>query len=93
MLGANHSYRTYRSQSVYGEDFKIPTRATVANCVTQRPSYGPLSEHIVNSVYGQVSFSYKNFVYLDITGRNDWSSTLGEGNRSYFYPSVTGAFF
>ena len=91
ILGANHSLRTGRSQSVYGEDFKIPTRATIANCVIQRPSYGPLSQHIVNSVYGQVSLAYRNFAYLDVTGRNDWSSTLGEGNRSYFYPSVTGA--
>ncbi|MDT8400964.1 MAG: SusC/RagA family TonB-linked outer membrane protein [Bacteroidales bacterium] len=89
MAGANHSYRTGQSQSVYGEDFKIPTRATIANCVTQRPSYGPLNEHIVNSVYGQISLAYNDFIYLDITGRNDWSSTLPETNRSYFYPSVT----
>lgn len=91
MAGANHSYRTGRSQSVYGEQFKIPTRATIANCVIQRPSYGPLNEHIVNSVYGQISLAYNDFVYLDITGRNDWSSTLPEDNRSYFYPSVTGS--
>ena len=91
IAGANHSYRTGQSQSVYGEDFKIPTRATIANCVIQRPSYGPMSEHIVNSVYGQLSFAYNDFLYLDVTGRNDWSSTLGEGNRSYFYPSVTGS--
>ncbi|HKL33449.1 MAG TPA: SusC/RagA family TonB-linked outer membrane protein [Tangfeifania sp.] len=90
-LGGNHSYRTGEGISIYGEDFKIPTRATVANTVVQRPSYSPLSEHIINSLYGQVSFSYQNFVYLDVTGRNDWSSTLAEGNRSYFYPSVTGA--
>jgi len=91
IAGGNHSYRTGRSQSVYGEQFKIPTRATIANCVTQRPSYGPLNEHIINSVYGQVSLAFRNFAYLDITGRNDWSSTLPEANRSYFYPSVTAA--
>ncbi|MBS0011010.1 MAG: hypothetical protein KFF49_06355, partial [Bacteroidales bacterium] len=89
IAGANHSYRTGRSQSVYGEQFKIPTRATIANCVIQRPSYGPLNEHIVNSVYGQASLAFRDFAYLDITGRNDWSSTLPEANRSYFYPSVT----
>jgi len=89
IAGANHSYRTGESQSIYGEDFKIPTRPTVANCVVQRPSYGPLNEHIVNSVYGQISLAYNDFIYLDVTGRNDWSSTLPEENRSYFYPSVT----
>jgi len=90
-IGGNHSYRTYEGMSIYGEDFKIPTRATVANAVVQRPSYSPLSEKIINSTYGQLSLSYQNYMYLDVTGRNDWSSTLGEGNRSYFYPSVTGA--
>ncbi|MGE8290456.1 MAG: SusC/RagA family TonB-linked outer membrane protein [Sphingobacterium sp.] len=47
----------------------------------------------INSVYGFLNFDWKNQVYLDITGRNDWSSTLmytdGSGNVSYFYPSVT----
>jgi TonB-linked SusC/RagA family outer membrane protein len=91
-IGGNHSYRTAESISIYGEDFKIPTRATVANSVVQLPSYSPMAEKIINSVYGQASISYRNFIYIDVTGRNDWSSTLGEGNRSYFYPSVTGSF-
>jgi TonB-linked SusC/RagA family outer membrane protein len=90
-VGGNHSYRTSEGMSIYGENFKIPTRATVANAVVQRPSYSPMSEKIINSLYGQASLSYQNFIYLDVTGRNDWSSTLGEGNRSYFYPSVTGS--
>jgi TonB-linked SusC/RagA family outer membrane protein len=91
-IGGNHSYRTYEAISIYGENFKIPTRATVANSIVQTPSYSPLSEKEINSLYGQASFSYKNFLYLDVTGRNDWSSTLGEGSWSYFYPSVTGTF-
>ena len=35
---------------------------------------------------------YKRFLFLDVTGRNDVSSTLAEGNRSYFYPAVSGSF-
>lgn len=89
--GGNHSYRTYEAMSIYGEDFKIPTRATVANSLVQRPSYTPMQEHVVNSLYFQASLSYRDFAYLDVTGRNDWSSTLPEANRSYFYPSVTGS--
>ncbi|WP_372647681.1 SusC/RagA family TonB-linked outer membrane protein [Draconibacterium sp.] len=89
--GGNHSYRTYEYQSIYGEDFKIPSRATVANTVTQTPSYTPLREKKVNSLYFQASLSYRDFAYLDVTGRNDWSSTLPQDNRSYFYPSVTGS--
>ena len=47
------------------------------------------SEKRVNSVYGFAQFAYDNKLYIDITGRNDWSSTLPEDNNSYFYPSVT----
>ena len=47
------------------------------------------SEMIVNSLYGLVSLGWKDAVYLDITGRNDWSSTLSPSHWSYFYPSVS----
>ncbi len=43
----------------------------------------------INSLYANLSFDYDRFAYLELTGRNDWASTLPAGNRSYFYPSVT----
>ena len=43
-------------------------------------------------VYSEFRASYKNILYLTVTGRNDWSSTLPLNNRSYFYPSVSGSF-
>lgn len=46
----------------------------------------------VNSVFGNFSGGYKDFLYLDFGWRNDWSSTLPADNNSYFYPSVTGSF-
>lgn len=42
----------------------------------------------VNSLFAKASFSYKSALFLDITGRNDWSSTLPKDSRSYFYPSA-----
>ncbi|UYW01006.1 SusC/RagA family TonB-linked outer membrane protein [Flavobacterium agricola] len=42
----------------------------------------------VNSLYALGSFSYRNLVFLDLTARNDWSSTLPAHNNSYFYPSA-----
>lgn len=45
-------------------------------------------EKSINSFYGFANFSYKDYFFIDITGRNDWSSTLAPGNNSYFYPSV-----
>jgi len=47
------------------------------------------SQKKVNSLFGQSSIGYKNMVYLDLTARNDWSSTLPKDNRSYFYPSAS----
>ena len=43
----------------------------------------------INSLFGTASFSYDGKIFVDLTGRNDWSSTLARGNWSYFYPSVS----
>lgn len=51
-----------------------------------------VSEHqnkALNSVYFSASFNYKDFLFWDITGRNDWSSTLPKENCSFFYPSLS----
>ncbi len=47
------------------------------------------SEKRINSLYGFARFAYDELIYLDLTGRNDWSSTLPTDNNSYFYPSAT----
>lgn len=49
------------------------------------------TEKRVNSLYGQVNLGYRDMFFLDATGRNDWSSTLPDGNNSYFYPSISGS--
>jgi TonB-linked SusC/RagA family outer membrane protein len=46
-------------------------------------------ERALNAIYGSAQLGYNNFAYLEVTGRNDWSSTLPAENRSYFYPSVS----
>lgn len=45
----------------------------------------------VNSLYGKFSASWKSTLFVDVTARNDWSSTLPSETRSYFYPSVSGS--
>lgn len=42
----------------------------------------------VNSIFGKVTLSWESMLFLDVTARNDWSSTLPSATRSYFYPSV-----
>jgi TonB-linked SusC/RagA family outer membrane protein len=46
------------------------------------------SQKEVHSLYGTATFGYKDAIFLDVTGRNDWSSALTKENRSFFYPSV-----
>lgn len=48
-----------------------------------------IEETEVNSLFGAAQFGYNDFLFLDITGRNDWSSTLPKANNSFFYPSVS----
>lgn len=47
------------------------------------------AKYRVNSLYFTADFGWKNQVFLNVTGRNDWFSTLSDDNNSYFYPSVT----
>jgi TonB-linked SusC/RagA family outer membrane protein len=50
--------------------------------------YGKLKTY---SYFGSAQFGFRNYAFLNITGRNDWSSTLPTANLSYFYPSVNGS--
>ncbi len=50
------------------------------------------SPEVINSVFGGVTLGYNDFLFLDLTGRNDWSSTLPTDNNSYFYPSASTSF-
>ncbi len=43
-------------------------------------------------IYSELGLSYKNYLFMNITGRNDWNSTLPVNSRSYFYPSVSSGF-
>jgi outer membrane receptor protein involved in Fe transport len=47
---------------------------------------------VVNSVLGSVSLGYQRTLFVDVTARNDWSSTLPEETNSYFYPSATASY-
>ncbi|MBD8488478.1 SusC/RagA family TonB-linked outer membrane protein [Echinicola sp. CAU 1574] len=46
----------------------------------------------INSLFATANLGYKDMLYLDLTARNDWSTTLPEDNNSYFYPSASLSF-
>ncbi|GGW23430.1 SusC/RagA family TonB-linked outer membrane protein [Arenibacter certesii] len=71
----------------------VPDLFTVKNIAPTALEYSSyLSERAINSVYGLANFGFKDMLYLDVTARNDWSSTLPIDNRSYFYPSASLSF-
>lgn len=68
----------------------IPGLYTLANIAPASLDYrSSSSEKAVFSVYGLANLGFKDMVFLDVTARNDWSSTLPKANRSYFYPSAS----
>lgn len=90
-LDGNTRYVRMDYNSVTVQDFIQPGLYTVMNGRVKDPLYS-LSERQVNSLYGAATFSFREYVYLNVTARNDWFSTLAPKNRSILYPSVTGSF-
>ena len=71
----------------------VPNLFTVKNIAPTALNYSSfISERSINSVYALGNFGFKDMLYLDVTARNDWSSTLPIDNRSYFYPSASLSF-
>lgn len=88
--------------SYYFEDERLSSSTTdglsIPGFYSLRASVGPAStsaslrRKLVYGVYGKLGLGYKSLAFVDVTGRNDWSSTLPEDNRAFFYPSVSASF-
>lgn len=91
ILGHQFNQRTIRRSRVQSEGLNIDRLYTFANAQSNVPS-NFFSRRDLFGVYGDFSFDYKNFLFLNVTGRNDWSSTLPVSNNSYFYPSASVSF-
>ncbi len=87
--GASNRSNYYKRNFISVNDVTINGLYNVANNATTNTNRSRIEEKEVNSVYAAASFGFKNFLYVDVTGRNDWSSTLPVQNNSYFYPSVS----
>lgn len=87
-FGGNRMRRRSDYNSTLVTDFVVYDLYTVQNGRIKNPIYD-LSERGVNSLYGSAEVSYKRFLYLNGTLRNDWFSTLSPANRSILYPSVS----
>lgn len=88
---AGGAYRSnYYKQNYIGvNDVTINGLYNVANNASTNTNRSAIGQYETQSVFGSVSVGYKSYLYLDVTARNDWSSTLPIENNSYFYPSVS----
>lgn len=87
-LGNNVNSRYYQYSFVSGTGLGIPGFYNVANA-SSVVSEEIEEERLILSAYGQATLDYADYLYLTLTGRNDWSSTLPTDNNSYFYPSAS----
>jgi TonB-linked SusC/RagA family outer membrane protein len=69
---------------------------SLANAATPLELFSNDARKRINSFYGSAKLGYKNFLFFEITGRNDWSSALATpvstANTAFFYPSISGSF-
>lgn len=91
MIGGNYWSQKTRDTSIQAADFIAENLYAPSNAKNQSSKY-ELYNKKMWGMYGSLDLSYKRFLYLNFTARNDWSSTLPQKNNSYFYPSVGGSF-
>ncbi|WP_207632700.1 SusC/RagA family TonB-linked outer membrane protein [Foetidibacter luteolus] len=91
IVGGNQMQQVYDNMSTAVTNFYVRDLYTIANGQVKNPLYSYWKKR-VNSLYGSVDFSFKNYLYLTVTARNDWFSTLNPTSNSYLYPSVSGSF-
>ena len=86
----NHYNGQYRNTNV--AKLLVPGLYAVSNAAVAATTDMTERHTELQSVFATATIAFKNFVFLDLTGRNDWSSTLPINNNSYFYPSASLSF-
>ncbi len=92
VFGHNVNQRTTNRQAYNGAIIISPGIYDIDNCKDVVAYGGDYEQRRLWALFGDLSLDYKNWLFLTLTGRNDWSSTLPKENRSYFYPSTSLSF-
>lgn len=92
ILGFNVNQRTGENQQVRAVNAIAFEIDDIDNYNAVTPFGGTYFRRRLLGAFGDIALGYKDFLFLNVTGRNDWSSTLPESKRSFFYPSVSSSF-
>ncbi|SEH38010.1 SusC/RagA family TonB-linked outer membrane protein [Chryseobacterium culicis] len=90
--GGSIRYNEYLMTDYQAIGLKTAGEYSLTNALFIPVKYPAPRDKHVDSVYGLLTLGYDNKIFVDVTGRNDWSSTLPKQNRSFFYPSVSTSF-
>ena len=88
-VGHNLNQRTLDRQSVLGTALVSPGIYDIDNANTLVPNGGIFSKRRLVGAFYDVTVGFNDYLFLNTTGRNDWSSTLPADSRSFFYPSAS----
>jgi hypothetical protein len=95
-FGGNRLDQTASTKQLQTSNLAQPEIFSFNNAASPIEAFQFDSKKRINSFYGIAKFGYKNYVYVDITGRNDWSSALATpfsiAGTSFFYPSISSSF-
>jgi TonB-linked SusC/RagA family outer membrane protein len=88
-LGGNRRDNRGRLKGSFVDSLVVPGLFNLGNRAVDATLSDRRSRQRVNSLYGSAQLAFNEMWFVDVTGRNDWSSTLPADSRSYFYPSIS----
>ncbi len=95
-VGGSQMRNEYNKVELRADGLVIPGVYNLLNNANPLISVPDTARYRINSFYGALSLSFKNYLFLDFTGRQDWSSTLATpfrtDNVGFFYPSASTSF-
>ncbi|MGK7313462.1 MAG: SusC/RagA family TonB-linked outer membrane protein [Candidatus Longimicrobiales bacterium M2_2A_002] len=91
VLGGNLNETTQEIQRNTAQDLTVPGLYNFANASANTPA-NSFQRRKIYGVYMDATIGFREYLFLNLTGRNDWSSTLPKDNNSFFYPSANLSF-
>ena len=88
-FGGNLMMQQRTKMNASAGELLVPDLFSLNNGINKPTVTSELIRRKMNSLYGSLQLNWDGYLFLDVTARNDWSSTMSKDNRSYFYPSVS----
>jgi TonB-linked SusC/RagA family outer membrane protein len=91
LVGTTISDNKSNTDALVGQSFLDPNFVSINN-TSNRSSRTTIQQFRRMGLYGQATLDFNHYLYVNVTGRNDWTSTIPRASNSFFYPGVNGSF-